>query len=119
MSIVKKDKKTGISKNLKIGYSNTYRAQFSNIDIRCNPDEVAKYPFDKSYLQIKFEIVNLQLPKGDITVIFNVHNASILEVNRMFLEPFEMRVRFEMDKNYISLQDRPDSELSDELLIKK
>lgn len=61
----------------------------------------------------------MQMTKGDITVIFNVHNASILEVNKIFLEPFEMRVRFEMDKNYVSLADRPDSELSDELLIKK
>lgn len=33
---------TGTTKKVKIGFSNTYRAQFSNIDIRCNPDEVAK-----------------------------------------------------------------------------
>jgi len=48
LSILKKNKKTNTKESIKIGFANTYRAQFSNIDIRCNNDEIAKYPFDKN-----------------------------------------------------------------------
>jgi len=42
-----------------------------------------------------------------------------MEVNQLFLEPFEMRLKSELNKDYVSLANRPDAELSDEMLIQK
>jgi hypothetical protein len=48
-----------------------------------------------------------------------VHNAAPMEENQLFLEPFEMRMRSELNKDFVRLSDRPDASLSNELLVQK